>query len=183
MILETERLLLRPWEETDAESLYEYAKDERVGPVTGWRVHTDVENSREVIRNVLSVPENYAVCLREDGRAIGCVALTLGEESNLGLPADEGELGFWLGVPFWGRGLIPEALRALIRRAFTELGVRKLWCGYFDGNDKSARVQEKCGFHYHHTIRDLYWKPLDEIRTEHVTCLTREEYLRAGEDI
>lgn len=48
-IIQTERLILRPWCEADAESLYEYAKDERVGPAAGWPVHTSVENSREII--------------------------------------------------------------------------------------------------------------------------------------
>ena len=50
MILETKRLFLRPWEETDAESLYEYAKDNRVAPPAGWPPHTSVENSRDVIK-------------------------------------------------------------------------------------------------------------------------------------
>ena len=177
MILETERLLLRPWAETDAESLYEYARDERIGPITGWPVHTDVENSREVIRNVLSAPENYAVCFKEDRRAIGCVALTTGKQSNLDLPENEGEIGFWIGVPFWGRGLIPEATRALVRHAFVDLELNALWCGYFDGNEKSRKCQEKCGFVYHHTNRDIYWKPMDDIRTEHVTRLGRDEWI------
>ena len=70
MILETERLILRPWDETDAESLYEYAKDDRVGPIAGWPPHTSVENSREVINTVLSADETYAVCLKEDNKAI-----------------------------------------------------------------------------------------------------------------
>lgn len=176
MILETKRLILRPWEYADAESLYEYAKDARVGPVAGWPVHTSVENSREVIRTVLSARENYAVCLKEDGRPVGCVAVTVGQASNLKLPDNEGELGYWIGVPFWGRGLIPEAARELIRRAFEDLGLETLWCGYFEGNDKSRRVQEKCGFTYHHTNRDIYWKMMDDIRTEHVTRLTRAEW-------
>ena len=176
MILETERLILRPWEDRDAESLYEYAKDPRVGPVAGWPVHTSVENSREVIRTVLSASENYAVCLKADGRPVGCIAVTVGEASNLKLPDSEGELGYWIGVPFWGRGLIPEAARELIRRAFEDLGLETLWCGYFEGNDKSRRVQEKCGFTYHHTNRDIYWKMMDDIRTEHVTRLTRAEW-------
>ena len=176
MILQTKRLILRPWEEADAESLYEYAKDPRVGPVAGWPVHTSAENSREVIRTVLSAPENYAVCLKEDGRPVGCVAVTVGEASNLKLPDGEGELGYWIGVPFWGRGLIPEAARELIRRAFEVLGLETLWCGYFEGNDKSRRVQEKCGFTYHHTNRDIHWKMMDDIRTEHVTRLTRAEW-------
>ena len=57
MILETGRLILRPWEETDAEECYKYAKDPRVGPIAGWPVHTSEEDSRQVIRNVLMVPE------------------------------------------------------------------------------------------------------------------------------
>ena len=176
MRLETQRLILRPWTEADAESLYEYARDPRVGPAAGWPVHTSVENSREVIRTILSAPENYAVCLKTDNRAIGCVGLTVGEKSNLKLPDTEGEIGYWIGVPFWGQGLIPEAVRAVIRRGFEDLGLTTLWCGYFEGNDKSRRVQEKCGFTYHHTNENIHWKLMDDIRTEHVTRLTREEW-------
>ena len=171
MILYTERLILRPWEESDAESLYEYAKNQEVGPIAGWPVHTSVENSREIIRDVLSAEETYAVCLREDNKAIGSVGLMIGEHSNLDLPEEEGEIGYWIGVPFWGRGLIPEAVQELIRHGFEDLKLKRLWCGYFDGNIKSRRVQEKCGFVYHHTNKDIYWKLMDDIRTEHITCL------------
>ncbi len=171
MILYTERLILRPWEESDAESLYEYAKNPEVGPIAGWPVHTSVENSREIIRDVLSAEETYAVCLREDNKAIGSVGLMIGEHSNLDLPEEEGEIGYWIGVPFWGRGLIPEAVQELIRHGFEDLKLKRLWCGYFDGNIKSRRVQEKCGFVYHHTNKDIYWKLMDDIRTEHITCL------------
>ena len=175
-VLRTERLILRPWVEEDAESLYEYARDERVGPIAGWPPHTGVENSREVIRTVLSAPETYAVCLKEDNRAIGSIGLMIGRASNLELPEDEGEIGYWIGVPFWGQGLMLEAVRELIRHAFTDLGLKKLWCGYFDGNEKSKRCQEKCGFVYHHTNRDIHWELMDDIRTEHITHLTKEEW-------
>ena len=148
MILTTDRLILRPWEETDAEDLYEYAKDERIGPPTGWPAHTSVGESRGIIRTVLSEPETYAVCLKEDGRAIGSIGLMIGKQSNIGLPDTEAEIGFWIGVPFWGRGLIPEAVREISRYAFEDLHLETLWCGYFEGNDKSKRVQEKCGFIY-----------------------------------
>ena len=179
MILETERLILRPWEKMDAESLYEYAKDDRVGPSAGWPVHTSVEMSREVIRYVLSAPETYAVCLKEDNKAIGSIGLMIGKTANLPLPEDEGELGYWIGVPFWGQGLIPEAARELTRRAFAELGLQRLWCGYFDGNEKSKRVQEKCGFVYHHTDRDKFWQKMGDIRTEHITLLTKEDWKKS----
>ena len=175
-ILKTDRLILRPWEEADAESLYEYAKDDRIGPITGWPVHTSVENSREIIKAVLSAPENYAVCLKEDNKAIGSIGLMIGEKSNIGLPDSEGEIGYWIGVPFWGQGLIPEATREIVRHAFADLHLKTLWCGYFDGNVKSLRVQEKCGFTYHHTNRDIYWERMDDIRTEHIARLTVDEW-------
>ncbi|MBQ6539522.1 MAG: GNAT family N-acetyltransferase [Oscillospiraceae bacterium] len=176
MILKTDRLILRPWEEADAGDLFEYAKDSRIGPAAGWPVHTSVENSREIIRTVLSAPETYAVCLKEDNKPIGSVGLMIGSHSNIGLPESEGEIGYWIGVPFWGQGLIPEAVRKIIRHAFDDCNLQTLWCGYFDGNEKSRRVQEKCGFIYHHTNRDLYWEKTDEILTEHISRLTKEEW-------
>ena len=176
--IETERLILRPWAETDAESLFLYAKDDRVAYPTGFPAHTSVENSREVIRTILSAPETYAVCLKEDGRAIGSIGLTIGKASSLCQSETEGELGYWIGVPFWGRGLIPEAAGALIRRGFEDLRLTAIWCGYFEGNEKSKRVQEKCGFVYHHTNRDMLWKQTNEIRTEHVTRLKKEDWIK-----
>lgn len=174
--METERLILRPRCEDDAESLYSFAKNPAIGPIAGWPPHTSVENSREIIRNVLSVNETYAVCLKTDNKAIGSIGLMIGTQSNLDLPETEGEIGYWIGVPFWGMGLIPEATKELIRHAFVDLNLETLWCGYFEGNAKSKRVQEKCGFVYHHTNKDIYWKLMDDIRTEHITRLTREEW-------
>ena len=174
MILKTERLILRPFEESDAESIYEYAKNPNVGPVAGWPVHTSVENSLEIIKTVLSAPETYAVCLKEDNRAIGSIGMMIGSASNLDLPDDEAEIGYWIGEPFWGQGLIPEAMKCVIKHAFDNLGLQRLWCGYFDGNIKSKRAQEKCGFAYHHTNKDIYWALMDDIRTEHITLLERE---------
>lgn len=175
MILTTERLILRPWEESDAESLYEYAKDPQVGPIAGWPPHISVEDSREIIKSVLAVDETYAICKRQDNRAIGSIGLMRGEQSNLDIPEDEGEIGYWVGVPFWGQGYVPEAVRELIRHGFEDLKLNRIWCGYFEGNEKSKRVQEKCGFRYHHTNKDIYWALMDEVRTEHVTCLEKEE--------
>lgn len=71
MNMETQRLILRPWTENDAESLYNYAKDPAIGPIAGWPPHTSVENSREIIRDILSAPETYAVVLKETNEPIG----------------------------------------------------------------------------------------------------------------
>ena len=127
----TERLILRPWAETDAEDLYRYTKDDRVGPIAGWPPHSSVDNSAEIIHTVFSAPETYAVCLKEDNRAIGSIGLMIGARSDKEIPDTEGEIGYWIGVPFWGKGLIPEATQELIRHGFEDLKLDKIWCGYF----------------------------------------------------
>lgn len=176
MILETKRLVLRPWEESDAEILYKYASHPDVGPIAGWAVHTSVENSREIIKGILSAPETYAVVLKKTGHPVGSIGLMLGKASNIGIPDTEGEIGYWIGVPYWGQGLIPEAVREIMRYGFEELNLEKMWCGYFDGNEKSKRVQEKCGFHYHHTAYNVPCAIEGVLRTEHITSLSKEEW-------
>ena len=89
MQLITERLILRPWAETDAGDLYRYAKDDRVGPIAGWPPHSSVDNSAEIIRTVFSAPETYAVCLKEDNRAIGSIGLMIGARSDKEIPDTE----------------------------------------------------------------------------------------------
>lgn len=175
-MLETKRLLLRPWEEADAENLYQYAKNPAVGPAAGWPPHTSVENSREIIRDVLSEPETYAVILKETGKPVGSVGIMRGKKNHFQLNEDEGEIGYWIGVPYWGQGLIPEAVSELMRYGFEELGLKKIWCGYYEGNVKSRRVQEKCGFQYHHTEENVPCSMLDEARTEHFSCITKEQW-------
>ena len=173
MTLQTSRLILRPWREEDAEDLYRYASDPDVGTPAGWLPHTSVENSREIIRTVFSPALVFAVCRKEDGRAIGSVGL---HRNDLATRDDEYELGYWLGKPFWGQGIIPEASREVLRYAFEEIGMRRIWCGYYDDNVKSRRVMEKLGFSYHHTSEGLEIDLLGEIRTGHAMLLTREAW-------
>ena len=173
MTFEPERLLLRPWKESDAEDLYCYAKDPAVGPIAGWPPHTSVENSREIIRKVLSKPETYAVVLKATGQAIGSIGLHF--HSDLA-KENEPELGYWIGVPYWGQGLIPEAARVLLRHAFLDCNYKQVWCGYYDGNERSRRVQEKLGFLHQWTTDDVPVSQLGEVRRGHVNLLTRENW-------
>lgn len=174
MILQTERLILRPWDEADAEELYLYAKDPRVGPIAGWPVHTSVENSRRVIRDFLSGSETYAIVLRETGLPIGSIGL---HGADLAQKEDESELGYWLGVPYWGRGLVPEAAAELLRHAFEDLNLSRVWCGYYEGNAKSKRVQEKLGFRFQWTTEDAPVPQMGETRKGYVNLLTKEDWL------
>lgn len=174
MKLETSRIILRPWGEKDARTLYEYAKDERVGPIAGWPVHTSVENSRDIILNVLSIPFTYAIVLRETNTIVGCISLMIGKQSHLQLPEKEAEIGYWLGVPFWGQGIMPEVVQELMRYGFEELHMHSMWCGYYEGNEKSHRVQEKCGFVFQYTLENVRCPLMNETRTEHISLLQKE---------
>lgn len=175
-MIETERLILRPWQESDAEALYRYASDPDIGPVAGWAPHTSVENSLEIIRTVFSAPETYAVVLKDTGEPVGCCGIMFSNSLHTAtMKPGEAEIGYWIGKPFWGRGFIPEAVKALIARCFDQLGLESVWCGYYDGNHKSKRVCEKCGFRPHHTQEDIL-SPLGDKRTEHFHLMTRKDY-------
>lgn len=172
--LETQRLILRRWEEDDAEDLYRYASDPDIGPAAGWPAHQSLDESLEVIRDALSEPETYAICLKGDGKAIGAIGLKTGDHTDLAEHDNECELGYWLGKPFWGQGIMPEAARELLRHAFEDLGMQKVWCAYYDGNTKSKRVQEKVGFRHQWTTEGVDVPLMHERRTGHVNLMTKE---------
>jgi len=175
-MIETERLILRPWRHEDAGALFKYAKDPDIGPIAGWPPHTSVENSLEIIKTVFAAPETYAVILKNGGEPIGsCGIMRSNSLHSADMESDEAEIGYWIGKPFWGLGLIPEAVRALLRRCFEELSLSTIWCGYYEGNHKSRRVCEKCGFIYHHT-NDNIISPLGDMRTEHFYRMTIQDY-------
>ena len=178
MILETKRLILRPFCDDDAEDLYKYASDPDVGPSAGWLPHESVEATRKAIKGVLSMPKTFAVCLKEDGKPIGSVAF---HRMDVADADDEYDLGFWLGKPFWGQGIIPEASEEMLRYAFRELGINRVFCIYSEGNDQSRRVQEKLGFVYHRTVEAYRVAQLNETRVAHVMLLTREAWEKKHE--
>lgn len=176
VMIETERLILRQWCEQDAAALFRYARDPDIGPIAGWLPHTSVENSLEIIRTVFAASEVYAVVLKGENEPIGsCGIMRSNSLHSAVMLSDEAEIGYWIGKPFWGQGLIPEAVRALLKRCFEELSLSVVWCGYYEGNHKSRRVCEKCGFIYHHTNDDVI-SPLGDKRTEHFYRMTDQNY-------
>ncbi len=175
-MLETKRIFLRHWEDSDAKELYEYAKDADVGPIAGWPAHRSVEESRQVIRNVFTGREVYAVCLKSNGQLIGAIELKLNGHTDMTELDDECELGYWLGKPFWGQGIMPEAAREMLRHAFEDLQMTRVWCGYYEGNEKSKRVQEKVGFRYQWKSENVDVPLLHEKRTGHVSSITKDQW-------
>ena len=175
-MLKTERLILRRWEDSDAESLFEYAADPDVGPIAGWPPHQTIEESRDVIKNVFNGKEAYAICLKTDDRAIGAIELKLNGHTDLTDRDDECELGYWLGKPFWGQGIMPEAVKEILRHAFEKIGMTKVWAGYYEGNIKSKRVQEKSGFRYQWKSEGVDVPRMHETRTGHVSSMTKDQW-------
>lgn len=169
--IETERLVLRPWDEKDAEALYRWAKDPEVGPRAGWDPHRSVEESAQVIREVLAVPESYAIVQKasEKNEPVGAVGLKFGMASDLARGTQEAELGYWLARPLWGEGLIPEAAGALLEHAFLDLRLDAVWAGHYEGNAQSRRVMEKLG------LAPQFTRGTDG-RLEHVMRVTRAEW-------
>ena len=147
-----------------------------MGPIAGWPAHRGAEESLKVIRSVFSAPEQYAICLKPEDKPIGAVGLLLRGQTDKTDREDECELGYWLGRPFWGRGIMPEAVREILRHAFVDLAMKKVWIGYYSGNNKSKRVIEKCGFTYQRTDEAADVPLLHEKRTVHVYAMTGEEW-------
>lgn len=175
-VIETDRLILRPWRDSDADALFRYAADPDIGPIAGWEPHASVEESLKIIRTVFAAPEVYAVVLKTTGEPVGsCGIMSADSLHSAEMKLGEAEIGYWIGRPYWGQGLIPEAVRALLRRCFEDLALDAVWCGYYEGNIKSRRVCEKSGFRYHHTNKNII-SPLGDVRTEHFCIMTPEEY-------
>ena len=174
--IETQRLILRKWNDSDAETVFKYASCPDIGPAAGWPPHKNIEESLSVIKNVLNGEEAYAICLKSDNKAIGAIELKLKGHTDMSDRDDECELGFWLGKPFWGQGLMSEAVRGIIQYAFEKRGMNKIWAGYYDGNERSMHVQQRCGFKHQWTKENMDVPLLNEKRTVHINLLTKEDW-------
>lgn len=153
IVIETKRLLLRPWNEADAQACFRLASDPAVGPPAGWEPHPSTDYSLEIIRTVFSAPETYAVVMKSTGALAGCCGIVPpGLRPDNAKTDGDAEIGYWLGKDYWGHGLMPEAVEALMRHARGTLGCRRLWIAFSDGNIRSRRVAEKCGFEFHHSV-------------------------------
>lgn len=144
--MQTERILLRPWQESDAEALYKYASDPIVGERAGWPPHKSVEESLEIIRTVFQNATTWAIVLKETNEAIGAMGYM--PDCPLSLPAREGEplVGYWVGKPYWNKGICTEALMLMLKYIRKETSYTSLISSHFIDNPASGRVMEKCGF-------------------------------------
>lgn len=148
-IIEIDRLILRPFTQEDLQDFYEYAKVEGVGEMAGWHHHESIEKSQEKLNGFILEDKTFAIVYKQNNKVIGSLGVEeYGLEEKLSEFFDyKGrEIGYVLSKDYWGRGIMPEAVKAVIKYLFKEKDLDFLTCGYYDFNSQSKRVQEKCGF-------------------------------------
>lgn len=148
-VIETERLILRPFRQTDLDDFYEYASVEGVGEMAGWKHHESTDDSLRILDSFISEDKVFAICWKENGKVIGSIGVEkYGMEEALTEFKDYSgrELGYVLSKAYWGKGIMPEAVTAVKDHLFNELNYDFLLCGHYNFNEQSKRVQIKCGF-------------------------------------
>ena len=172
VVLTTPRLTLRPWRESDLEDFYAYASVDGVGQMAGWNPHKSVEESRAILSSFIRHKKTFA--LEFEGRVIGSLGIEeYNEENYPELAKFQGrEIGYVLSKDYWGRGLMPEAVRAVTKWLFDAEKLDFLLVGHFDWNAQSRRVIEKCGFRYIKTT--TYETRYDTVETSVEYILWRE---------
>ena len=151
-VLMTPRLTLRPWRESDLKDFYEYASVDGVGQMAGWNPHKNMEESRMILSAFIAGKKVFA--LEHNGKVIGSLGVEKYREENYPeLDALQGrEIGYVLSKTYWGRGLMPEAVQAVVDWLFEEEKLDFIICGHFVWNNQSRRVIEKRGFRYIKTV-------------------------------
>jgi ribosomal-protein-alanine N-acetyltransferase len=150
-LIETDRLVLRPPIETDAEAIFHaYAQDPAVTRYLMWRPHRQVGDAQEYVQRCQvgwndGTELTWILTRRTDQRVVGAIAIR--PEGH------KASLGYVLARAFWGQGLMPEAGRALIEAARTVDGLHRVWAVCDVDNHASARVLEKIGMQREGTLR------------------------------
>ncbi len=175
IMLETPRLRLRPFRDSDAADVYAYARDPRVGPIAGWQPHKSLEESRKIIRTVFSAPGVFAMELKETGAVVGSVGFVGNHPAGFFPVCPDDEVGYALSPSYWGVGLMPEAVKAILEYGFTQIGLQRIWCGHYAGNWRSRRVMEKCGFRYQFSKTEFV-QLMGETRQSYFYVLTEETW-------
>ena len=173
--LKTPRLTLRPWRESDLSDFFEYASVDGVGQMAGWLPHKNKEESQLILDKFIAGKKTFA--LEKDGKVIGSLGVEKYSEERLPDFAEKKcrEIGYVLARPYWGQGLMPEAVKEVIRYLFEDAGLDVIFCGHFLTNTRSARVQEKCGFT--HYAFSKYETRFGTVEDDEINILTREDWL------
>lgn len=151
LVIKTQRLMLRHIREEDADDIYAYSASPNVGVNAGWKPHENKEETREIMKTVFLDQESvFGIVLIQSGKLIGSIGL-------INDPKRENErvrmLGYALGEDYWGKGIMTEAVTALLRYGFDEMGLDLVSAYCYPSNQRSKNVLMKCGFCYEGTLK------------------------------
>ncbi len=179
-ILETERLTLRPWKESDAEAAFDHwMNDPDVTKYLTWKPHGDLTVTRALLQTwerEYKEPHTYhwAIVLKEENVLIGDIAVMRADEFQ-----ERGTIGYCMGKAWWGQGIMTEAFREVLRYCFEEVGFFRIDGEHAAENIGSSRVMEKCGLVYEGTRRKFFRPPTTGERVDIVERgILREEYFK-----
>ena len=153
--LQTERLILRPYRPSDVPSIVRLIGAREVAATTLRIPHPYTEDdARALLRRWAKekVPTHFGIFLGATGEHCGGAGL------NLEPDHDRAELGYWIGVPYWGSGIASEAAREVVRYGFETLGLHRIYANCFVGNDASVKILKKLGMKYEGCFRQHYKK-------------------------
>ncbi len=157
IVIESQRLILKAFTEADLQDLYNYSSIPGVGEMAGWLHHKSIETSERVLHSFIESKEVFAVYHKSDRKVIGSLGLHKSwaneDEAYKGLKVKE--IGYVISKDYWGQGLMPEAVKAVIDYGFNTLGLDAFTCDHFSDNRQSQRVIEKCGFRF--TKQDQFY--------------------------
>ena len=139
--------------ESDARCLYHFAKNPNVGPIAGWPPHISVEYSLNIIKTLFCRPECYAIV--KDDIPIGCADLLIHPDGNHWWGEGSAELGYWVAEEYQGNGYATQACKMLIKHAFEDLNIQRIFASYKKENLASKRVLEKLGFEYFTELNNI----------------------------
>lgn len=148
--METERLILRKVNKSDAEDIYSYSKEPNVGPNAGWSPHKTLEETKGIISTMFLDKDVFAIVLKETGKVIGTLGFTNDPKRE---NPQARMLGYAISQKYWGRGFMTEAVKAVIEYAFEILNIDIISAYCYPHNTRSKRVLEKCSFTYEGTLK------------------------------
>ncbi|MDD3336816.1 MAG: GNAT family protein [Eubacteriales bacterium] len=172
-VLQTERLVLRCFDVSDAVDVYTYAKNPAVGLMAGWQPHESIAESREWIEDILEDGHTWAIVEKKSGRVIGALSLRPDHCRRLETAM---EIGFALGETHWGQGYATEACLEGMRYAFNDMGCMILAVRHIPSNVNCRRTVKKLGYTCEGTMRKALAVPGGEPEDLVAYSMTQDEY-------
>ena len=171
--LQTQRLRIRPYTTHDIPELVRLVGSREVAATTLRIAHPYTERDAHAFLELAEEPDKLwlAITLRADDRQIGGIGLRINHDQQ------NAELGYWLGVPYWGRGYATEAAREMLRYGFEDLGLHRIFASHFAHNPASGRILTKIGMRHEGCQRE-HIRKWDEFVDSELYGILRQEWER-----